>query len=650
MALPLAARVMPIVALALVASESIRASLSAQAPLRTVLTIHADAENHPANQVLDAAIRESLASRDDIPIDYFSEYLDADRFGAEEASFALDGYIRQKYRGRRIDLVIATHTSVLPFVVERRRGLFPGAPIVSSGLSVPDGVTRAAGPGIAAVKLGIAHVETLKSALELHPSTEQVFVVAKSTNQQSKDAVRLGLRAFSSRVRLTYIDEQTLPLLLSAVRAVPPRSLILYVWDNQVERGNVLYSDAIARLVARAATVPVYGTSDLYVGSGVVGGLTRRTHETGTRLGEMALQILDGTRAQDIPIEAARIVPIFDWRQLRRWGIDVSRLPPGSDIRFRTPTAWESYREYIVGTVTVLAAQLLLIAGLLTQRARRQRAEETILIREATLRTSFERIRQLTGRLINAQEQARADIARDLHDDVCQDLVGVALALRSLRQSSGHYDAPTQQALLELEEWAVDMVNGVRRLSHELHPATLPLLGLGSALKAHCLEVERRHDVQVSFTSDDDLKRVQPDVALCLFRIAQEALRNGAVHGDARRLGVTLARTGEHVELTVADDGCGFDLEAVRRDGSGLGLVSIEERAHLVGGYAQIVTGLGQGTSILVRVPAGADVKTEKHGGRVHMPMVARRSLFRTQEKHGEPSETADRRRPQGLR
>ena len=191
--------------------------------------------------------------------------------------------------------------------------------------------------------------------------------------------------------------------------------------------------EQIARLVASSARVPVYGTNERYVGTGVVGGVVRGTSETGVRVGELAREILHGARADDIPIENARLVPTFDWRQLRRWGLDVSRLPPGSDIRFRTPTAWESYKAYIIGTIIVVSAQLLLIAGLFAQRARRRRAEETIRAREATLRTSYERSRLLAGKLINAEEATRAGIARDLHDGVCQDLVGVSMAVASLK-------------------------------------------------------------------------------------------------------------------------------------------------------------------------------------------------------------------------
>jgi two-component system sensor histidine kinase UhpB len=118
------------------------------------------------------------------------------------------------------------------------------------------------------------------------------------------------------------------------------------------------------------------------------------------------------------------------------------------------------------------------------------------------------------------------------------------------------------------------------------------------------VEVEKRQNVQVTFTAHGDLGHVHPDVAVCFFRIAQEAIRNGILHGEARRLRVSVGRSGEDLELTVTDDGRGFDLEAVRRTAGGLGLVSMEERARVVSAEVRIVTQAGRGTTIDVRGPA----------------------------------------------
>ena len=260
--------------------------------------------------------------------------------------------------------------------------------------------------------------------------------------------------------------------------------------------------------------------------------------------------------------------------------------------------------RYIIGTIGVVTLQLLLITGLLTQRARSRRAEEIIHAREASLRTSYDRIQQLAGRLINAQEAARAAIAQDLHDDICQRLAMVSTAIDHMRGSSGAIQgARAQQSFAELASDTRQMFDAVRRLSHELHPAILRLLGLAPAIKTHCAEIAMRHQVQVTFTAEGDLQHVPSEVAVCFFRIAQESLRNGIVHGAAHRLTVSLTRSGDDVEMTITDDGCGFDLDVVGRDGNGVGVVSMEERARAIGGTLDIVTGAQGGTTIRLRAP-----------------------------------------------
>ena len=282
----------------------------------------------------------------------------------------------------------------------------------------------------------------------------------------------------------------------------------------------------------------------------------------------------------------------------------MATLPQGSQILFRTPTVWESYGWYIGGTIIVVALQLVLITGLLTQRVRRRRAEETVRAREASLRTSYDRIRQLAGRLINAQESARATIAQDLHDDICQRLAMVSTAIDRLKGSSGDIqDDDTQRFFASLARDTRGTFDAVRQLSHDLHPATLRVLGLVPAIKTQCSEVAKRYNVQVNFTSDGDFQDVPDDVAVCFFRVAQESLRNGVVHGAAHRFTVSLTRSGDELEMTATDDGKGFNLDAVSGDTSGVGVISMEDRARAVGGSLHIVSGAERGTTIRICAP-----------------------------------------------
>ena len=440
---PRLSRGLTVLATVIVALAAVCPSASAQAQTaRTVLTIHWGPETFPGTPALDAAIRDTLLTQADLPVNYFAEYLESEQFPPETASIALRDYIEKKFQGRRIDLVIANASGALQFALRFRDELFPGAPIVFSAVTVPREVLDRTSRGITGVQRDVVFSDTVELALTLHPSVKRLFVIAHAPAADGYDEqVQSALKRFADRVELVYMKERTLPELLAAVKAIPAQSLIFYTRYtplaaySPIERN--MYPDEIGGLIAQVAPVPMYASSEMSIGMGVVGGMIRATDAVGTRVGEIARQILKGTPPEDIPIDTVPTTPIFDWRQVKRWGIDPSKLPPGSRILFRTPSVWETYRWYIVGTIVVVTAQLLLIAGLLRQRARRRHAEETILAREASLRTSYERIRQLAGRLINAQETARASLARDLHDDVCQRLATVSMGVDALRTSAG---------------------------------------------------------------------------------------------------------------------------------------------------------------------------------------------------------------------
>ena len=129
----------------------------------------------------------------------------------------------------------------------------------------------------------------------------------------------------------------------------------------------------------------------------------------------------------------------------------------------------------------------------------------------------------------------------------------------------------------------------IRNLSHELHPGVLQHVGLAAALKGHCAEVGRQHAFEVTLSAAEGLDGIPDDVALCLYRVAQEALRNVAAHAGARKAQVTLRSTEDGLELVIADDGQGFDLAEARHQ-EGLGLISLDERVRLVGGSLTINT------------------------------------------------------------
>ena len=252
--------------------------------------------------------------------------------------------------------------------------------------------------------------------------------------------------------------------------------------------------------------------------------------------------------------------------------------------------------ERLVKVITAVAAQLDLVIE-------RKRAEQMLRENEAALRASYDRIQDLAGRLITAQEAERARIASDLHDDVNQQLAGLSIALSNVkRQLQNGGNAIVQDEMTRLQQRTIDLADVIRNLSHELHPGVLQHAGLVAALKGHCVEFGRQHAIEVTLSAADGLDRVPHDVALCLYRVAQEALRNIAEHAAAHKAQVTLTSSGEGLELVIADDGQGFDLAEAQRLG-GLGLISLDERVRLIGGSLTINTEPQRGTEVRVEVP-----------------------------------------------
>ena len=252
--------------------------------------------------------------------------------------------------------------------------------------------------------------------------------------------------------------------------------------------------------------------------------------------------------------------------------------------------------ERLVNVITAVAAQLDLVIE-------RKRAEQRLRENDAALRASYARIQELAGKLITAQEAERARIARELHDDVNQQLASVSIALSNVkRRLHDGGNTTVQEELTRLQQHTIDLAEVIRSLSHALHPGVLHHAGLVAALQGHCAEFGRQHAIEVTLSAADGLDGIPHDVALCLYRVAQEALHNTAAHAGARQVHVTLRGTADGLELVIADDGQGFNLAQAQHQG-GLALISLDERVRLVGGSLTIHTQVKRGTEVRVQVP-----------------------------------------------
>jgi signal transduction histidine kinase len=209
---------------------------------------------------------------------------------------------------------------------------------------------------------------------------------------------------------------------------------------------------------------------------------------------------------------------------------------------------------------------------------------------------------ELSGMLINAEEQERSRVASELHDDFSQRLAILALGIESADEATPSSLPDLHKQLRELISSISDLGADLHTLSHRLHSSTIESLGLVPALTALCKEFSAQQGVSIHLTADDIPRSVQPDTSLCIFRIVQEALRNVKKYSGATQAEVELQMAGNKLELTVRDYGRGFDPADLRCD-TGLGLRSMKERARLSGGRFEIYSQPGGGTTVSASVP-----------------------------------------------
>ena len=526
-------------------------------------------------------------------VDYYSEVIDQVRLSRTDYVTAFGDFLRLKYGSHRFDLVIAMDDSTIEFLHQVRDELFPATPIVFfSTRSSPRRVPNSTG---VTAELNLA--SSLELAVQLQPDLRHVFVVsgAEAANRVNVGMAREQFRSFEPRLEFTYLTGLPTEELERRLASLPAHSVVYFLVvyrDGQDENFQPL---AYLRRVAEVAAAPTYCWVDSAMDQGIVGGSLRSQPAQVEAVGALALRVLRGEPADSIPIAQPDLnVAQVDWRQLRRWNISEARVPAGTRILFREPTVWDRYQFYILGALGLLIAQTALIGGLLVQRSRRRRAEARLVASQAKLRASYDQISDLGGRLIMAQEDERARIARELHDDLGQQ---VALVAADLQKAADLGERFARAALGR----AHALAKSVHDLSHRLHPAKLRLVGLPIALSSLQHELARP-GVTITFTHENVPADVPQDVTLCVYRVVQEALQNALTHSGAHEILVHLQGGDAHLTVTILDDGTGFDVD--ERFGTGLGLVSMNERLEAVGGTLKIRTKRGGGgTRLKIRVP-----------------------------------------------
>ena len=617
----------------------------------------------------------------------------------------------------------------MKFLSDSHSVFSPGTPIVFLGSSEEFTEPPRPDPDFTGV-WGVAQPDkTLEVALRLQPKTRNVVVVGGVAPYEN--LVKRRFHKYESKLDFTYLTDLVMPDFLERLKHLPGHTVVDHTTMIQDAAGAHFIDEVQAALmVACTANAPVFAVDDVDVDRGTIGGNVFSFVLAGQVGAEVAVRILNGENPQNIAILRGANTYIFDWRVLQRWGYQDSNVPLGGSSLNRQPTIWESYKSYIIGGISLIVLEALLIFGLVSQSTRRRAAETQLgitleAVRESEqrfrlvantapvliwmsgpdklcnyfnqtwleftgrpleaelgngwsdavhpedlkncqdtytlafdLRESFKiqfRLRRFDGeyrwmldiglprlnldgsfagyigsciditdhrlaeealanvrrRLIEAHEEERTWIARELHDDINQRIALLAAQLEQWVQHPPHSVIKIRNHIREVHQQLADLGTDVQALSHCLHSSKLEYLGILVAVGGFCKELSEQQKVEINFSHEVISCSLPKETSLCLFRVLQEALYNAVKHSGVRHFRVELHGTTEAIQLSVSDQGVGFhQQDAINR--RGLGLVSMRERMQLVGGEFSIRSGPGCGTTIY----ASAPIKTKMYRAR----------------------------------
>ena len=333
-------------------------------------------------------IRDELNRQSPWPLDITEQSLITARSSDEDPETPFVEYLRALFAKRPLDLIVSIGAPAAGFVQRHRQQLFATTPMVFTAVDQRRVQYSDLTANDTVVAVRIDYLAAIENILQVLPDTKHVAVVvgASPVEQFWRKEIAREVKPLEGRVEFTWYDDLSFEDILKQAAALPPHSAIF--WElMSVDAAGVVHegNTALARLHA-VANAPIFSYDESFFGNEIVGGPLLSVLEGSRQTAAVAIRILGGEKAGDIKVAPIRFAaPMFDWRQMQRWGISESRLPPGSTVLFREPTVWDEYRWQIMLTAIALLLQTALIVGLLYEHRRRRTVEVEARLRLAQL-------------------------------------------------------------------------------------------------------------------------------------------------------------------------------------------------------------------------------------------------------------------------
>ena len=364
------------------------ASISAE-DNRRVLVFYEQGRSSPGVALIDREIRAVLEKQTIYHIDLYVEYMETNLFTDPVSQQKIREWYLQKYRDHQPDVIIAAGRTPIHFMIEEHQKSFPGVPVIVCGTTENWKNRPELDSMFTGTWLEVDSAKTLDVALKLQPDTRQVLVVngIGALDKALEDSFRRALRVYEDRLSFTYLSGLPMSTLLPKLKHAPDHTIILYGAISQDTTGKrFIPATQSLPVTVGAANAPIFVLGDVLVGQGSVGGYVSSYATQGRLAAIDAMRIFGGEKPQNIPIVSSINTYLFDWRALKRWGLQERNLPAGSIVLNRQPTLMEEYGRYVFVGLLLLFAQLVLILELLRQRAKERLIKRHLRESEALLR------------------------------------------------------------------------------------------------------------------------------------------------------------------------------------------------------------------------------------------------------------------------
>jgi signal transduction histidine kinase len=530
------------------------------------------------------------------------EYMDTKKVYGDQYFDRLSEVYKMKFRDYRFDLIIVTDNNAFEFIKKYRDSLFPNTPVVFCG------VNDLQQSQIKGVKLmtGVNEEADFKGNIELilrlHPKTKQIVFINEwtITGEKVHEAFLKAIIPFQQSLDFLLLEDVDIDEILSKIRNLSADSIVFYTAFSRDRSGKTFEFNESIALVAQNCRVPIYTSHEFNVGYGVVGGIIVTGYDQGEAAAQIALRILQGTKVEDIPVRMSSPKRhIFDFAQIKRFNIAQDMLPQDSTIVNLPQTLYFKYKIWIYSIIASFIVLIFIISVLLINIQKRRQIEKELI-------HSREEIRALVNRLSETEEKERKKLARELHDQVGQNLTVLGVNLNLLRSLSPA-DGPSliYSSINDSLTIIKQTTERIRNLMSNLRSPVLDDYGLVAAIDLYGRQWSSRTNIGVIVKGPETDTHLFDELENAMFRIVQESLTNVVKHSKATQVVITVGVTQEKVYLSIEDNGIGYDMSRhTSANGErGWGLVTMSERALAVGGTCRIQSRPGLGTHVFVEVP-----------------------------------------------